>query len=121
YVPFVILAVWYELVLGLPSEYTHAHLVASAAHGVAAGCVLLGILWDVVRTRSPLVRRRIGLVAFGSVIGFAVPGAAMLGSVALGGTVPVNVAAFTAFAFPVSLGYAVVQRDLFEIDTLLRR
>jgi signal transduction histidine kinase len=88
---------------------------------MAAAAVLLGIGWDLVRTRSPLVHRRIGLVTLGSVAGFAVPGAAMLGSAAFGGTLPINLAALTAFVFPMSLGYAVVKRDLFEIDAMLRR
>src|SRR6266496_6635041 len=33
----------------------------------------------------------------------------------------INYAAFTAFLFPLSLGYAIVKHDLFEIDILLRR
>ena len=37
-----------------------------------------------------------------------------------GGEQPFNVAAFTAFLFPLSLAYAVVKFDLFEIDAMLR-
>src|SRR5439155_852760 len=38
-----------------------------------------------------------------------------------GGKVPLNAGAFTAFLFPVSLAYAILKQDLFEIDVLLRR
>ena len=37
------------------------------------------------------------------------------------GETAVNYAVFTIFVFPLSLGYAIVKHDLFEIDALLKR
>ena len=37
------------------------------------------------------------------------------------GGVTVNYAAFTIFLFPLSLGYAIVKHDLFEIDAFVKR
>jgi signal transduction histidine kinase len=45
----------------------------------------------------------------------------MAASAVLGGQVALNAGAFTAFVFPLSLGYAIVKQDLFEIDVMLRR
>ncbi len=121
YLPFVLLAVCYEASLGSPAAYTFVHLVATATHGLAAAAIIGAVGYDFLTSRSALVRRRTGVVALGTVAGFLVPGVIMLASAALGGTVPINAAALTAFLFPVSLGYAVVKRDLFEIDVMLRR
>jgi signal transduction histidine kinase len=121
YAPFVALAAWYECVLASPSAYTAAHLVASAAHGVA-GMVLIGVVvHDFLSNPSPLVRRRIGVVAVGAFAGLLIPVALMAGSALVGGGVALNAGAITAFLFPLSIGYAIVKRDLFEIDVLLRR
>jgi hypothetical protein len=57
----------------------------------------------------------------GLVGGFAFPGFLMFYSGITGGEVPVNYAGFTVILFPLSIGYAIVKYDLFEIDALLKR
>jgi signal transduction histidine kinase len=121
YLAFALFAVWYEIALESPTAYTHAHLIAIAAHGVGATAVVSTLVTDFLVSRSALVRRRTGVVVVGSLAGFVLPGALMAASATLGGKVPLNAAALTAFLFPLSFGYAVVKRDLFEIDVLLRR
>jgi hypothetical protein len=121
YLPLVALAGWYEVVLASPAAYTTAHLLATAAQGVAATAIIAAIVYDFVMSRSPLVRRRTSVVVLGSLVGFVVPGTVMLESAFVGGKVPLNAAALTAFLFPLSVGYAVVKRDLFDIDLMLRR
>src|SRR5262249_42298697 len=97
------------------------HLCATATHGLGAVALIGIMIWDLVRTESPLVRRRIAVVALGTLVAFLVPAVFWAWSVAVRGSVPLNAAAFTAFLFPVSLAYAVAKADLFEIDVLLRR
>jgi signal transduction histidine kinase len=121
YAPFVALAIAYELALTDPAAYTTVHLIASASHGLGAVAIIAAVVCDVLTTRSPLVRRRVGVVALGTLGAFAVPGALMAASALLGGGVALNAGAFTAFLFPLSLGYAIVEQDLFEIDVVLRR
>ena len=121
YATFWAFALVYELVLHRPSAYTRVHLVASALHGAAAMIVIVAIVSDVIRTRSPLLRRRVGVVGLGTLAAFSVPGILWAWSAVRGGGVPLNAAAFTAFLFPVSLGYAIAKQDLFEIDVMLRR
>lgn len=121
YLPFTLLAAAYELNLASPSAYTALHLTASAAHGLGALAIITAVVYDLLTTRSPLVRRRVSVVALGTLAAFALPGVLMAASAILGGRVALNAGAFTAFLFPLSLGYAVVKQDLFEIDVVLRR
>ena len=121
YAPFVALAIAYELALTDPAAYTTVHLIASASHGIGAVAIIAAVVCDVITTRSPLVRRRVGVVALGTLGAFAVPGGLMAASALLGGGVALNAGAFTAFLFPLGLGYAIVKQDLFEIDVMLRR
>lgn len=121
YVPFTILAAAYEVVLSWPSAYTTAHLFATGTQGLGALILVAAVIHDLIRTRSALVRRRVRVVALGTLAAFLVPGVFWAWSVVLGGTLPLNVAAFTAFLFPLGLAYAIVEQDLFEIDVMLRR
>ncbi len=120
YAPFVALAVYYEWALSLPSAYTMAHLLATALHGVAV-VVILVCMGEAFRNAPALVRRRVGIVGLGIAAGVGVPLTLMAASALLGGRVPVNAGVLTAFLFPLSLGYAIVQQDLFEIDRVLRQ
>jgi signal transduction histidine kinase len=121
YGPFALLAGAYQLALASPSAYTAVHLAASASHGLGALAIIGIVAWDLSTTASPLVRRRIAVVALGTFGAFALPGALMAASAVFGGSVPINAGAFTAFVFPLSLGYAIVKQDLFEIDVMVRR
>jgi len=111
----------YEAVLWHPAAYTAAHLAAVAAQGFGCAATIAAIVYDFFASGSPLVRRRIGVVALGATAGMAAPVGLWAASAMLGGRVSLNEAAFTAFLFPLSLAYAVVQRDLFEIDAMLSR
>jgi hypothetical protein len=57
----------------------------------------------------------------GTLAAFAVPTALMGTSGLLDGRVPVNGAALTGFLFLLSFAYAVVKRDLLEVDVFLSR
>ena len=121
YGAFALFAAVYEIALDSPSAYTAAHLVASASHGAGA-LILVGVVtYDFLRSHSPLVRRRVAVVALGTLSAFLVPGLLMMASALLGGRVPLNAGIVTACLFPLSLGFAIVKRDLFELDVLVRR
>ena len=112
YLPFILLAVLYQFVLYWPSAYTRMHLIASAAQGLSGTILLLAVAYDRWTTESALVRWRVGIVGAGVVTAFAGPAVLTGASGLWGGSVPVNGAAFTAFLFPLSVGYAIVRRDL---------
>jgi signal transduction histidine kinase len=121
YGPFALYYAVYLWRFDEPTAYTLLHLGASALQGVGAVVLLGANLWAFIASDSPLVRRRIGVVSLGAAGGFLVP-AILVGSAGLvGGRVPVNIAAFPAVLFPLAVGYAAMQRDLFEIDVFIRR
>lgn len=123
-VPYVIacaLGTAYEVLLYRPRAYSLIHNLCMVYLGLG-GLVLLGkVVGDSLTTDSPLVRQRIRIILVGFSSGYAFPAALVLLSGITGGGVPVNYTAFTAFLLPLSLGYAIVKHDLFEIDALLKR
>jgi signal transduction histidine kinase len=121
YLPFIALALLYQVFLLDPVIYPVVHLVAVAAGGVSGVPLVAAISYELITSPSVLVRRRLGVVALGALTGFVMPIFLWVGSSLLGGTVPVNSAGLTAFLFPLSLAYGIVKRDLFEIDVMLRR
>jgi signal transduction histidine kinase len=121
YLPFAGLGLVYELVLDSPAAYRAVHLTASALHGVALVTVIALVLYGLLSTRSALVRRRIGVVALGAFTAFLLPAVLMGASGLFGGSIAVNGASLTGFLFPLSVAYAIVKQDLFEIDVVLRR
>jgi signal transduction histidine kinase len=70
---------------------------------------------------NPLAREKIKIVLLGILVAFALPflviGAAQL----IGAELPLNTVAAAWWVFPAALAYAIVKRDLFEIDLFLRR
>jgi signal transduction histidine kinase len=121
YGPPIIMALVYESVLYMPAAYSQAHLVASVAQGIGGLLFILGVSYELLTTKSVLVRRRLAVVALGTLCGFLVPTLLMTASGVFAGSVAVNAAGLTAFFFPFALAYAIVKQDRFEIDVLLRR
>jgi signal transduction histidine kinase len=121
YVPFVLFVAVYELVLRDAALYTTVHLIAVVAQALSGAAIIGAVSYDMLTTKSPLVRRRLAVVTLGTLSGFLIPTLLFAGSGLFGGRVAVNGAALTAFFFPLSLAYGIVKQDLFEIDVMLRR
>jgi signal transduction histidine kinase len=122
--PYVIpgvLGVAYELLLYQPAAYSLIHNLCMAYAGAAGTAMLSAVLWDYSMSRTHLTRQRIRVILLGFLCGYAFPVILMVVSGVSGGDFAVNYIAFTAFLFPLSLGYAVVKHDLFEIDAFLKR
>jgi hypothetical protein len=102
------LAFVYQLVLDQPGAYSAVHAACEATMGFA-GLVLIGVL--LIDERDPLMAedplRRAATV--GATLGLGVPGVVMLVSGLGGGAIPVNVAAATAFLFPLCLGWELAK------------
>jgi signal transduction histidine kinase len=121
YIAAFTLAGAYEVFLYEPSAYSLIHNLCMVYVGISAVIFLGAVIWDYCTPAHPLVRRRIRVIFLGLLSGFTVPAMLMFSSGITGGKVAVNYAAFTAFFFPLSVGYAIVKHDLFEIDALLKR
>jgi signal transduction histidine kinase len=121
YLPACVLALVYQLRLDSPRLYPGVHALATLCL-VAGGVALVGaVLWGYVRAPSELVRHRVRIVVLGLILGLATPVGVFAFSLLENGRVPVNMTAFTAFIFPLSIAYAVHKRDLFQVDGLVQR
>lgn len=120
YILALTLGTLYETVLFQPAAYSWIHGLCEKYIGLATVALLLSATWDYWSTESALIRQRIRVIVLGF-CGFALPGLLSFLSSLNGGEVAVNYGTFTVFVFPLSLGYAIVKHDLFEIDTLLKR
>ena len=105
YLPATILAVVYELRLDSPALYTGVHAFATLCLVAGAVALLGAVVWGYLRAPSELVRHRVRVVVLGLLVGFAIPVALFTVSLLENGRVPVNMTAFTAFAFPLSIAY----------------
>lgn len=80
------------------------------------------LTWNQYRTApTPIAREKIKVLFLGAVVAFAFPGAAILLSNLVGADLPFHFFAAFTWVFPAALAYAIVTRDLFEIDVVLRR
>jgi len=123
-VPYLIaftLTVAYEAFLYHPAAYSFIHNLCMVYAGIGGLALLAGMIANYWTTVSMLIRQRIRVILLGCFSGYAFPAVLMLVSGVGGGEVAVNYAAFTAFLFPLSLGYASVKQDPFEIDTMVKR
>ena len=122
--PYIIalsLGLVYELYLYDPSTYSFVHNLCMIYAGLGGVALLSSAIWAYVAPDSYLIRQKIRVILVGFLSGFALPALLMLTSGLTGGEIAVNYAGFTAFLFPLSLGYAIVKHDLFEIDGFLKR
>ncbi|MFQ5666068.1 MAG: ATP-binding protein [Candidatus Binatia bacterium] len=82
----------------------------------------VGLMWVQYHAAADAIaREKIKIVFLGAVVAFAFPSAAALGGYLIGAALPLNVLFAVTWVFPAALAYAIVKRDLFEIDVFLRR
>ncbi len=111
----------YQRYLHDPALYSRIHNLCMVFWGIGGLCFGLSSLQAYMTTSSVLVRKRLGIIALGVVVGLALPACVLTWSGMSGGEVDINVAAFTAFVFPLSLFYALGKHDLFAVDAMLRQ
>jgi len=121
FLPSVLILIVYELNLYHPVVYSRMLYANMAYLGVVSlilGARLVIAYWH---DEAGLARQRVRVVMLGALAGFALPGALVLSSVAAGGGFAMNLGVFTPLLFAMSLAYAVVKHDLFEIDAMVKR
>jgi signal transduction histidine kinase len=111
----------YEILLYQPAAYSTIQNLCSVYAGVGLLTLLSKVVWDYLGADSHLTQQRTRVILLGFFTGFGFPTILMFLAGLTGGEVAVNYAAFTAFLFPLSVGYAVVKHNLFEIDTMVKR
>jgi hypothetical protein len=89
---------------------------------VAGGILLIASLADAfLRPPTAAVRQRTKIAALGGVTAFVLPVAGFFAYYLVGLSFPLNFVTFSILLFPVAIGYAIVQHDLFEVDAIIRR
>lgn len=121
YGPCTLLAAVYLGQLDHPAGYALAHAIAVASVFAAMVALVGAVVVGFRRSTSPLVRHRVRCVAVGGMAAFVLPALVVAASMFENGRAPINAIAFTGFLFPLSVAYAVLKRDLFDIDVFLRR
>jgi signal transduction histidine kinase len=117
----ILLGVAYEVFLYHPGRYSTIHSLCETYAGLSTLPFVGRMLWEYRAPASPLIHQRIRVIFLGFLGAFAIPAILIVLSGLTGGETAVNYAVFTIFVFPLSLGYAIVKHDLFEIDALLKR
>ena len=122
YVPAAVVLLLYQVFLYEPRVYSTLLKLNMALLG-AACFVLAGRLVQEHRAAgsSELTRQRVRIVAIGVLLGLGLPGALVFVSAVFGGSVAVNLGAITPIVFALSVAYAIVKHDLFELDAMVKR
>ncbi|MDH3685671.1 MAG: ATP-binding protein [Myxococcales bacterium] len=104
-----------------PVGYRVTHQIAMNAFAVSLLCVIASQAWAWFRPPSFEARQRLKVVFVGTLVAL-VPQVILIGSgVASGERSSENALAFSGVFYPLSIGYAVLRSDLFEIDSFVRR
>jgi signal transduction histidine kinase len=117
----ILLGAVYQVVLYQPELYSTVHSLCEIYAGLSGLPFVGRIFWEYRVTTSHLIRQRIRVISLGFLGAFVLPTILTVSSGLTGGATAVNYSVFTIFVFPLSLGYAIVKHDLFEIDALLKR
>jgi signal transduction histidine kinase len=117
----VLIASFYEIFLYSPAAYSRILASNMLYLGLVAVFFCLRLFESYARSDSQLVRQRVRVILLGSLFGFAVPAVVLTLGALFAGDISLNIAALTPFMFALSLAYAVVKHDLFEIDAMVKR
>ena len=121
YAPAMVIIVLYETFLYHPAMYS-VILYANMTYVGLVGLFFAARLVSAYRRgQSPLVRQRVRIITLGTLFGFTLPGVIVVVSAFSGGDVAMNTGALTPFLFALTLAYAIVKHDLFEIDAMVKR
>jgi len=115
------LIVAYQAFLYQPAAFSAVLMLNMLFLGSVGVFFVLRLINGYWRGTSQLARQRVRVLTLGTLFGIGLPGFLLMISAAVWGQVAMNVAAFTPFLFALSLAYAIVKHDLFEIDAMVKR
>ena len=107
----------YDRAPGVWMAFFEASFVYMAAAALV-GCTLL-LVW--YRRAAADDRVRIQLVEVAALVAFGIPALVHLSARLAGVWVPVNLLPITTMLFPIAVAYAILKRDLLDLDPLLTR
>ncbi len=103
-----------------PLAWTYAYR-AGVVWVAAVVALSVYTAWREQRDLAPIEREKLKIVLLGMLTAFALPFLLLGVSHLVGAELPLNIVTAGWWIFPATLAYAIIQRDLFEIDVFLRR
>ncbi len=110
-----------QAVLFDPQRYVWHHEVAMLLFGLGVVGLIGSQVQAWLRPPSFEARQRVRMVALGAVVALTPFLGSTLISPLAGRSSSQNAMAFTAFLFPIAVGYGVLRHNLLEVDALIRR
>jgi signal transduction histidine kinase len=111
----------YEVFFARPSVTTTIFTLNTVYLGLVGVFFGSRLIAGYLRGRSELARQRVRVLTLGTLLGLTVPGVILILASLLGGRVAMNLSLFAFFVFPLSLAYAIVKHNLFDIDAMVKR
>jgi signal transduction histidine kinase len=121
FAPALVLLILYQSYLYTPPVYTAILQTNMMYLGVSGILLAARLVWEYMRGRSAVGRQRVRVVTLGTVFAMAVPGALLVASAMLGGRLSMNLVPVAIIPFPLSVAYAIVKHDLFQLDAMVKR
>src|SRR5262245_38626236 len=121
FVPALVLLILYQRYLYTPPAYTAILETNMMYLGLSGILLAMRLVWEYVRGRSAVGRQRVRVVTLGTVFAMALPGALLVASASLGGRLSMNLVPVAIIPFPLSVAYAIVKHDLFQLDAMVKR
>ncbi|MEE9144345.1 MAG: hypothetical protein V3U06_06195, partial [Candidatus Binatia bacterium] len=117
----ILLGLSYSLSLQGALEIWHGVLKLCYAYSFLAAVIFLVLLSVELRyPHSELEKSRLRVMLFGAVLGFFLPTVGTVLASSFGWVVPHNVLLIFAVFFPLSVAYALLKYNLFDIDAIIR-
>ena len=129
YLPLLLLIYGISVLLGLFYSFAfyadigvwHWALRLSYGYSCLAAVVFLALLWaDLRKPISNLERLRLRVVFFGSILGFFLPTFGTVLASFFYWAIPYNLLLIPAVFFPLSVAYALLKYNLFDLDVVLK-
>jgi len=121
YLAALVLAAYYEIFLYHPGRYVLSHNLATYAFGFAMAFMLVMITLRYIQTANMLTKQRIRVLFLGYFTGLAIPALIVVAGAYLQQDFSFTLIAFFTILWPVSVGYAILKHNFFDIDVVVKR
>jgi len=115
------LCIIYEMWLFSHKGYVIIHNLCTLYFGIVLLLFIFSLFLNYYRTNSIVVKYKVRTVMWGALLALFPPAVIITYSALQLGEFAINFSVFTTFIFPIALGYAIVRRNLFEIDKIIQR
>ncbi|MGH7770933.1 MAG: GAF domain-containing protein, partial [Candidatus Binatia bacterium] len=117
----ILLGLFYSFTFYGPLEAWHWALRLGYGYSCLAALIFLGLLWAALRRSiSHLERSRLRVVLVGAILGFFLPTFGTVMTSSLYWEIPYNLLLIGTVFFPLSVTYALLKYNLFDIDAMLK-